>query len=105
MTTIKEDVLRGIEAALLRQEPRLTTVILALLGDGLADGSVVSPGAADSATITAAVPRERGEQVLRALNAIQYRLGSEVLFDGLPLCYLVSEWERFTAAPPLPPQP
>lgn len=102
---ISEDVLRGIAEALAIHAPYLLPKIAHLIRGGLVDGPEGKLGSSVYGKLTATIPWEDGEPILRALEAIERDHGYQTLFAGRQINWLVVCWRQFSEPRQLPPQP
>jgi hypothetical protein len=93
--TITEDVLKGIRAALEIHAPHLVPTIFKLVETGLVDGPDGRVGSSIHGKLTATIPWDEGEPVLRALKAIKKEHGYQAQFAGRQISWLVICWRNF----------
>jgi hypothetical protein len=93
---ISEDVLRGIAKALAIHAPHLLPKIHHLVSSGLVDGPAGTSGSSIYGKLTATIPWEDGEPILRALEAIQRDHGYKTLFCDRQINFLVMCWRQFS---------
>jgi hypothetical protein len=102
---IKEDVLRAIDEALKIHAPHLVHSLHKIMRSGLAEAPSHASGASIYATLTASTPWADGEQILKALEAIEKAHGYIELFAGRQINWLVQCWKQFSEPRQLPTQP
>lgn len=94
--TISEDVLRGIEAALRAHAPNLLASFYTITNGGDLERSELKRGDSIYRKLSAGVPWEEGVKILRALEAIEHKLGFQAKFADRQINFLVGQWRRFS---------
>ena len=93
---ISEDVLRGIAKALAIHAPHLLPKIAHLIRGGLVDGPASTLGSSIHGKLTATIPWEDGEPILRALESIEKSHGYNAVFCDRQINWLVQCWRQFS---------
>ena len=105
MKTIKEDVLRGIAAALATHAPHLVPTLHEIMRRGLVEGRTGQIGSSIYGKLTTTVAWGDGEPILRALESIERIHGYNALFADRQINWLVICWRQFVEPTPIPPSP
>jgi hypothetical protein len=101
---ISEDVLRGVDKALEIYAPHLRQKLHSCMRGGLVGMPQAAMGSSVYATLTSTISAEDGEQILRALEAIETNHGFQTKFAGRQINFLILCWRQFAQPKQLPPE-
>lgn len=103
-STIKEDQLRGIDAALRAHAPDLVPLLHEVMRNGAPVRPSLVPGSSIFATLVGNVPVPEGERILQALEAIEKKYGYNKQFAGRQINWLILCWKEFSTPKQIRPQ-